>query len=142
MTKINTTAAFAALDQFAHVTATAGDALVAALKKAGILTYEDAYPVVTAWAGERAGCPLVEGQRKAKGQMVLDSTSPAYEGAKTARRRVMDCFVPPERRAERGEAKKEAQPLTKAEIAALKAAIEACGGNVARAVAGMRALSA
>jgi hypothetical protein len=59
----------------------------------GITTAEAAEPIVTAWASERHGCPLVEGQRKAKGRMVLNASAPTYEAAKTSRRRAMEALT-------------------------------------------------
>ena len=142
--KINTVAAFAAIDAFAASIDTSRTTLCRQLIEAGITTREDAMPVVTAWAAQRTGCPLVDGKGKAKGTMVLDSTHATYEAAKKARYRVMEAFCPAERKEPAGKPadKKEARPLTRAEIVALKAAIAACGGNVARAVAGIKALSA
>lgn len=140
--QINTVAAFAAIDAFAAAIDTSRSVLCAALIKAGVVTREDAMPVVTTWAAQRTGCPLVDGKGKAKGTMVLDSTHATYEAAKKARYRVMEAFCPAEKPAVKPADKKEAKPLTRAEIVALKAAIEACGGNVARAVAGIKALSA
>lgn len=135
--------AFAALDAFAASGDMARTTLCAALIDAGITTREEAEPIVTDWAARRTGClPLLEGQKIAKGRKVLDSKHAAYENAKTTRRRAMDAFAPAEKPARKVEPKKESLPLTKAEIAALKAAIVACGGNTARAVAGLKALSA
>jgi hypothetical protein len=152
MSKINHTAAIAALDTFADTTQTANENLVSAMRAAGVLTLEQAQPIVLEWVSGKemfnkqkvslGKCPLVDGQRIAAGRKVLDSNHPAYEAAKKTYQRVMAAFEPAEKPAKRVEPKKEAKPLTKAEIAALRAAIAACGGNVARAVAGLKALSA
>ena len=152
MSKINHTAAIAALDTFADTTQTANDVLVASMRAAGVLTLEQAQPIVLEWVSGKemfnkqkvslGKCGLVDGQRIAAGRKVLDSNSPAYEAAKKTYQRVMAAFEPAEKPAQRVEPKKEAKPLTKAEIAALRAAIAACGGNVARAVAGLKSLSA
>ena len=152
MSKINHTAAINALDTFALTTQGANDALVAAMQAAGITTLEQVQPIVLQWASEKemftkqkvslGKCGLVDGQRIAAGRKVLDSNSPAYEAAKKTYQRAMAAFEPAEKPAKRVEPKKEAKPLTKAEIAALRAAIAACGGNVARAVAGLKSLSA
>ena len=145
MSKINHTAAFAALDQFAAAGDTARVALVAALVAAGIATREDAYPIVTAWAAAKemftwdavakvwvslGNCGLIDGQKAAKGTKVLNSAHPAYEAAKTTRRRAMDAFAPAEKPATKTEAESAAtvKPATKAEreaFAALQAAREA-----------------
>lgn len=142
MSKINHTAAIAALNTFAATTQDANTALVAAMRAAGVTTLEQVQPIVLEWASTKCKCPLVDGQRIAAGRKVLDKTSPAYEAARKTYQRAMAAFEPAEKAAQRVETKKEAKPLTKAEIAALRAAIAACGGNVARAVAGMKALSA
>jgi hypothetical protein len=158
MSKINHTAAIAALDTFADTTQTANENLVSAMRAAGVLTLEQAQPIVLEWVsgkemfskqkdkdGNRISlgkCSLVDGQRIAAGRKVLDSNSPAYDAAKKTYQRVMAAFEPAEKPVQRVEPKKEAKPLTKAEIAALRAAIAACGGNVARAVAGLKSLSA
>jgi len=158
MSKINHTAAILALNTFAATTQDANDALVAAMQAAGVSTLEEVQPIVLQWASEKemfakkldadgnkvslGKCGLVDGQRIAAGRKVLDSNSPAYEAAKKTYQRAMAAFEPAEKPAQRVEPKKEAKPLTKAEIAALRAAIAACGGNVARAVAGLKSLSA
>lgn len=142
MSKINHTAAVAALNTFAMAAQNANTALVAAMRRAGVTTLEDVTPIVLTWASEKCHCPLVDGQRSAAGRKVLDKTHGNYEAARKTFQRAMAAFEPAEKAAQRVEAKKAAKPLTKAEIAALRAAIAACGGNVARAVAGMKALSA
>jgi len=162
MTKINTTAAFSALDAFALAGDTARTTLCVSLIAAGIVTREDALPVVTAWAAERCDCPLVDGQKRMKGQMVFDATSPNYSNAQKTRGRVLDAFAPTEARVERQEAAAEAEAkatkakATKAEKAAHAALQEArkavaeaeaaflaaCGGNKPRAKALDKALSA
>lgn len=152
MSKINHTAAINALNTFALTTQDANDALVAAMQAAGITTLEQVQPIVLKWASEKemlnkqkvslGVCGLVDGVRCAAGRKILDKSKPAYEAAKKTYQRAMAAFEPAEKAAQRVETKKEAKPLTKAEIAALRAAIAACGGNVARAVAGMKSLSA
>lgn len=99
---------FAVLNTFAATVNGATRILRESLTSLGIDSVEDAEPIVTAWAGQRHGVALVEGQRKAKGRMVLDSTAAAYEAAKTSRRRVMEALT--------GDADKDASP--KAEGAA------------------------
>ncbi len=99
---------FAVLNTFAATVNGATRILRESLMSLGIDSVEEAEPIVTAWAGQRHGVALVEGQRKAKGRMVLDSTAAAYEAAKTSRRRVMEALT--------GDADKDASP--KAEGAA------------------------
>lgn len=99
---------FAVLNTFAATVNGATRILRESLMSLGIDSVEDAEPIVTAWAGQRHGVALVEGQRKAKGRMVLDSNAAAYEAAKTSRRRVMEALT--------GDADKDASP--KAEGAA------------------------
>lgn len=118
---INTTAAFAAIDAFAAGIDNARITLCNALIKAGVTTREDAMPVVTAWAAQRTGCPLVEGLRSAKGTMVLDSTHATYEAAKKARYRVMEAFAPAEKPANKAESAATVKKATKAEKDAHKA---------------------
>lgn len=120
MSKINHTAAFVALDAFAASGDAARTALVAALVAAGYLTRESAYIVVTEWAAARCNCPMVAGQKAAKGTMVLDSASANYENAKTTRRRAMDAFAPPVR-ADKAESAETVKHATKAEREAHKA---------------------
>jgi len=138
---INHTAAINALNAFASTTQNANSTLVAAMRAAGVTTLEQVKPIVLEWAALKCKCPLVDGQRIAAGRKVFDKTSAAYEAARKTYQRVLSAFEPAEKPAQRVETKKEAKPLTKAEIAALRAAIAACGG-VARAVAGMKSLSA
>lgn len=94
------------------------------------VSVEDAEPLVTAWAGDRHGCPLVEGQRKAKGRKVLDSNAPTYEAAKSARRRMMEALT--------GDADKDAS--AKAEEAAEETEEFAVPAEIAAAAAALVAL--
>ena len=119
--KINTVAAFAAIDAFAASIDTSRSVLCRQLIEAGVVTREDAMPVVTAWAAQRTGCPLVDGKGKAKGTMVLDSTHATYEAAKKARYRVMEAFCPAEKPADKGESAPTVEKATKAEKEAHKA---------------------
>jgi len=119
--QINTVAAFSALDAYAASLDTSRTTLCAALIKAGITTREEAMPVVTEWAAKRTGCPLVEGQRIAKGTMVLDSTHATYEAAKKARYRAMEAFCPAEKSADKAESAPTVEKATKAEKEAHKA---------------------
>ncbi len=93
---------FAAFDAFVLTMNGATRILRESLMSLGIVSVEDAEPIVTAWAGQRHGVALVEGQRKAKGRMVLDSAAQNYEAAKTSRRRVMEALT--------GDADKDASP--------------------------------
>jgi hypothetical protein len=171
MSKINHTAAFTALDAFALSGDQARTALVAALVAAGFVTREDAYIVVTEWAAAKemftwdaaakvwvsmGNCGLVEGQKAAKGTKVLDAKHPAYEAAKTTRRRAMDAFAPADKadvdKAESAatvkkatKAEREAHQALQAAREALKAAEAAFAlvcGSKARAKALDAALSA
>ncbi len=90
--QVNNTAIFAAFNQFAATVNGATRILRESLIAAGISAVEDAEPHATAWAAQRHGCPLVDGKGKAKGRMVLDSSAPTYEAAKTSRRRVMEAL--------------------------------------------------
>jgi hypothetical protein len=159
MSKINQTAVFAALDLYVYTTAVAADALVAALVDAGCPTREDLFPLVTEWVSGKCACPLVDGQKRSKGQKVFDSASPAYWNAQKTRQRILDAITPTEARAERAEtaasaptikkatkAEREAHAALQAAREALQAAREAflaaCGGDKARAKALDKALSA
>ena len=84
---------FAVLNTFAATVNGATRILRESMMSLGINTVEEAEPIVTAWAGQRHGVALVEGQRKAKGRMVLDSAAQNYEAAKTSRRRVMEALT-------------------------------------------------
>jgi hypothetical protein len=138
---INTAAAFAALDQYAASLDSARHVLVRCMREAGIITLEEARPVVVEWASKRNKCPMVEGQRSAAGRKVLDKDHHNYEAAKKSAQRAMGAFKPA-KRAERPAEKKEAQPLTRAQIVALRAALAACDGKISRVLAGLKALSA
>ena len=91
---INTNNVFTALDTYAASIDSARVTLVAAFKAEGIKTYEEAMPLVTAWASARTGCPLVEGKGKGTGTMVLDREHPSYEAGKKARYRALEAFKP------------------------------------------------
>jgi len=170
MSKINQAAAFAACDVFAGATDDARTALCASLIAAGVLTREDASPIITAWAAQKemftwdrvaqvwvsiGKCGLVAGQKKASGTQVLDRSHRAFDAAVKTRNRVLDAFAPTEARVERQEAAAEAEAkatkakATKAEKAAHAALQEAraaflaaCGGDKPRAKALDKALSA
>lgn len=152
MSKINQSAVFAALDTYVYTTSVAADALVAALVAAGCPTREDVFPLVTEWVSVKCECPLVDGQKRSKGQKVFDSASPAYWNAQKTRSRILDVITPTEARAERAEAAASAptkQKASKAEReahkalqAAREAFLAACGGDKARARALDKALSA
>jgi hypothetical protein len=85
--------AYLALNTFAATLQEGVTRLRQAFVSLGIGTVEDAEPIVTSWAAQRHNCPLVEGRGKAKGRMVLDSSAPSYEAAKTTRRRAMDALT-------------------------------------------------
>lgn len=101
-TATHTAAAFNALNAFGLTVKGAAEKLRAAFEVLGIVTVEQTFEVVTAWAAKRSGCPLVQSQRGSK--IVLDSKHAAYEAAKTARRRVMDVFDPAEKAEKTGKA--------------------------------------
>jgi HPt (histidine-containing phosphotransfer) domain-containing protein len=160
MSKINHNAAIAALNTFAATTDAANVALVSAMRAAGVLTLEQAQPIVLEWASEKemftkqkvslGKCGLVDGQRIAAGRKVLDSNSPAYEAAKKTYQRAMAAFEPVVR-VDKSEAESAAtiKKATKAEReahallqAAREAWLAACGGDKNRAKALDKALSA
>jgi hypothetical protein len=85
--------AFNVLNQFANAVNEGVKQLRTGLMALGINTVEDAEPIVTAWAAERHSVPMIEGQRKAKGRMVLDKDAAGYEAAKKARQRVMEALI-------------------------------------------------
>lgn len=116
-------------------------ALVAALAAHGITTREAAYPLATEWAAKayNAG-DLKDGERKAKGTKVLDSTNANYEAARGARTRVLNVFEA-EKAAEKGESAPTVTPATEAEKALFAAFVATCG-SVARAKAVFKALAA
>jgi hypothetical protein len=80
------------------------------------ISVEECSPYVIAWAGERHGVALVEGQRKAKGRMVLDSDAKNYEAAKKAAQRMMDALT--------GDADKVSSPKSEADAEAAAEEIE------------------
>lgn len=92
MASINTASLFAAFDRFAASHVSAAEQLCAALREQGIKTREAAQPHVSAWAAQRTGCALVEGQKSAKGRVVLDRTHKSYEAAKKAAQRLLDAI--------------------------------------------------
>lgn len=96
ITATNTAKAFNALNTFGTTVKGAAEKLRSQFEQLGIDTVEQTFEIVTAWAAKRSGCPLVAGKRGKAA--VLDSSHPAYEAAKTARRRVMDVFEPKERK--------------------------------------------
>ena len=86
------TLAFTALNTFAATVQQGVMQLRTTFVSLGIHV-EDCDEVVTAWAAARHNCPLVEGQRKAKGRMVLDSSAPSYEAAKKSRQRALEALT-------------------------------------------------
>jgi hypothetical protein len=137
---INTTNVFAALDTYAACIDTARTTLVAAFKAEGIKTYEEAMPVVTAWASARTGCPLIEGRGKAVGTMVLDREAPTYEAAKKARYRALEAFKAPEQVKPAHKAEKVS--VTRAQRAAIRSALAEFGGDTKALLAAIKALTA
>lgn len=93
MKTMNKTALVAAMAQYVSATAAAVETLRKAAVKAGFDTWEQVAPVALEWAAARHGCAVVEGQRKAKGQKVLDRADAAYEAAKTTLRRLREAFT-------------------------------------------------
>lgn len=161
MSKINHTAAINALNVFADTRQTANDVLVASMRAAGVLTLEQAAPIVLEWASKKemftkqkvslGVCGLVDGVRCAAGRKILDKSKPAYEAAKKTAQRAMEAFEPAERDepAERVESAATIKKATKAERdaravlqAAREAFLAACGGDKNRAKALDKALSA
>ena len=89
-------AAQAAFSQFATIVGGASAALVAALRKAGFTTRESAREQAMIWVGAQMGVAIVESQSAFnKGEAAFDRTSPKFEGAKTALRRLMDTAFEP-----------------------------------------------
>ena len=135
---INNQAVFAAFDQyladeekFKEQMNGATRILRESLIKLGVSTAEDAEPLVTAWAANKHGCPLIEGKGKAKGRMVLDSDAPTYEAARKAKQRMMKALT--------GDADKAKSP--KSETDAAEAAEEfAVPAEIAAAAAALVAL--
>lgn len=85
--------AYVALNVFATSANEAVKRLRETFISLGITTAEAAEPIVTGWASERYGCPLVDGKGKATGRAVLDKTAPTYEAAKKARYRAMEALT-------------------------------------------------
>jgi len=121
--------------------AAAKTALVAALAAAGITTRDAAYPLATEWAAKayKAG-DLLDGERKAKGTKVLDSTNANYEAARGARTRVLKVFeaAAVAKPADKAET---VAPTTEAEKALCAAFIATCG-SASRAKAVLKAFAA
>jgi len=134
---INTVAAFNALNVFASTIQGANETLVISMRAAGVLTVEDAQPLVLQWVSEKemfaksrdenglpvslGKCPLVDGQRIAAGRKVLQNPHPAYESAKKTYQRAMAAFAPAEKPADKGESAPTVEKATKAEKEAHKA---------------------
>lgn len=90
--QVNNTVVFAAFNQFAATVNGATRILREALVAAGVTTVEDAAPLVLEWAATTYDVALVEGQRKAKGRMVLSKESAGYHAAHKAAQRLMDAL--------------------------------------------------
>lgn len=95
-------------------------------------------PIVAA----RSEClPLVPGQKKAAGKMVLDSSLPHYNTAKSRWQRILIDICG---KASPNAAKPKAKPAKKASAEAkaiAKALLAECEGNLARAVAILKAVA-
>ena len=151
MTKTITTAIASAFTAFVKADdkaktalATAKTALVTALAAHGITTREEAYPLATAWAAKayNAG-ELIDGERKAKGTKVLDSTNANYEAARGGRTQVLKVFaaVVVAKPADKAESAPTVTPTTEAEKALCAAFIATCG-SASRAKAVLKAFAA
>ena len=123
-------AAQAAFEQFATIVAGASVALVDALREAGFETREDAREQAMLWVGAKMGVDVVESKSPFnKGEASFDRTSPKFQAAKTALRRVLDTAFADEAEAgadEAGEANNKAEKFeVPAEIAAIAARLVA-----------------
>ena len=84
-------AAQAAFEQFASIVAGASVSLVAALRKAGFKTREDAREQAMLWIGTKMGVDVVESKSPFnKGEASFDRSNPKFQAAKTALRRLLD----------------------------------------------------
>ena len=88
---INHALAFTALNTFAATLQAGVTQLRTTFMSLGIHV-EDCDEVVTAWAADRHGVPLVDGKGKATGRKVLDSSAPSYEAAKKTRQRALEAL--------------------------------------------------
>lgn len=127
---INTVSVFRAFDAYASAVDSSRATLCAALRAEGLITREAVQPHAIAWAAQRTGCALVDGQRKAAGKVVLDRTHARYEAAKTAARRVMEAFEAP---VVQRSAHKPAVSVTRVQRAALMAALAEFDGDTLEA---------
>ena len=123
-------AAQAAFEQFATIVAGASVALVEALREAGFETREEAREQAMLWIGAKMGVDVVESKSPFnKGEASFDRTSPKFQAAKTALRRVLDtAFVEADEAGEAGEAEtdnKAEKFEVPAEIAAIAARLVA-----------------
>lgn len=118
-------------DAYKQVMKARADA-VKALRKLGVTTYEQAWPLAVEYAGHTKKCPLVEGRGKAQGTMVLKNGHANYQNARKFAQRVCGAFKKPESTSKPSERKEvdvvaalleQYKALTPAQKRAFKAAI-------------------
>ena len=122
----------------------ARDAYMASLAKAREhfkgATRDDVRAVLVPIVGEFRAVPIVDGERKAKGTKVLDSSAKNYETAKRDLTRILaDICGPVSADSEPTKVKLSADE--KAAARALLKACKACGGDVRRAIAALKAVA-
>lgn len=122
----------------------ARDAYMASLAKArehfAGKSREDVRATLVPIVGEFRGVRLVDGERKAKGQRVLDSSAKNYETAKRDLTRILADICGPVS-ADSAPTKVKLSADEKAAARALLKACKACGGDVRRAIAAIKAVA-
>lgn len=119
--------AFNVLNQFANTVNDGVKQLRQGLIDLGILTVEDAQPIVLQWAAQRYSVKLVESKsNRNKGQMVLDRDSASFAAADKAYKRVIEALRGDVTKSPKTEGAEEAEEIEiPADIAAAAAKLAA-----------------
>ena len=132
-----------AFTQYFHQQQISRDTLLAALKAAGITTFEQAKAALVTYTAERYGVPFKKGEGCKAGEEIMDTSHAKYKTAqKWANRKIREIFVPP---APKAVVARKVEPTftpSRAQKNAALALLGLCKGDAKAAAAILKAIAA
>ena len=137
------TATNTAFTQYFHTQDISRDTLLAALKAAGITTFEDAKAALVIYTAERYGVPFKKGEGCKAGEEIMDTSHAKYKTAqKWANRKIREIFVPPAPKAKPAPKAEVSVTPSRAQKNAALALLGLCKGDARAAAAILKAIAA
>jgi hypothetical protein len=138
MSKIDT-----AFNDFFHTQQISRDTLVAALKREGITTFEQAKDALVTYTAVRYGVPFKKGEGCKAGEQIMDTKHAKYKTAqKWANRKIREIFVPPAPKAVVARKVESSVAPSRAQKNAALALLGLCKGDAKAAAAILKAIAA